>query len=75
MNEINKKAEHVVKDSIHENCKGCSRVMEDSTCSAYIKPDSWWRRGKCPLADHIKPEVVSDPRKIRVGQQKQKKRR
>jgi hypothetical protein len=73
VNEINKTAGHVIKESINDNCKGCSKVLEDSTCSAYIKPNAWWRRGKCPLADHIKTEVETK-RKVRVGQQKQKKR-
>jgi len=72
MNEINTKAEHV-RDPIHENCNGCSKVLENSTCSAYIKPESWWRRGGCALADHIKVKEINNGVKTRVGQQKQSK--
>jgi hypothetical protein len=62
------------KEIIHEKCKGCGKVMEDSTCSVYPKPRIWWNRGTCPIADHIKIETKSNG-KVRVGQQKQKRRK
>jgi len=63
------------KEPIHEKCEGCGRVMEDSTCSTYLKPGIWWRIGGCPLADHIKKTESGPKRKIRVGQQKQKRKK
>jgi hypothetical protein len=56
-------------EPIHENCKGCARVVEATqTCSAYEKPKYKWETregialvaGKmlyCPLATHFKLEV------------------
>lgn len=74
MIETNITAERIEREPIHEKCHGCGRVTKDSMCSAYPKPAVWWRRGRCPLADHVKIEVISNV-KIRAGQQKQKKGR
>ena len=74
MAEINIIAEHVKKELIHEDCRGCGKVTVNSTCSAYPKPAIWWRRGKCPLADHLEIKGTKENKvKVRVGQQKQKK--
>lgn len=75
MTETNTVAEHMVKETINEECNGCSKVAEDSTCSAYPKPSVWWRRGRCPLADHVDVKQVNNGEKVRVGQQKQRRKR
>jgi hypothetical protein len=54
----------------------CSRA-DGKFCSVYAFPDKKWRLG-CPLADeflrHIITEDQKDAGKVRVGQQKQKKK-
>jgi len=58
-----------------DNCHGCEKaVVDEDRCSAYINPAGKWRNGDCNLATHV--EAVNEPaqtKKIRVGQQKQKK--
>jgi hypothetical protein len=43
-------------------------------CKAYAFPDSKWKNGPCPLATHIISVEEVERGKVRVGQQKQKKR-
>ncbi|UQZ87981.1 hypothetical protein C4J81_01610 [Deltaproteobacteria bacterium Smac51] len=60
---------------IVEKCSGCDRVASEGdtqTCTAFAFPDSKWRLGNCSMATHIKVEGGKE--KVRVGQQKQKKR-
>ena len=44
-------------------------------CSVYAYPSSFWRRGRCPMATHFDPYYKVETAKVRVGQQKQKKKR
>jgi hypothetical protein len=63
--------------SIHEKCEGCDRTQtidEKKYCSAFPDPASRWRIGNCNMATHIKVESTKDTSKVRVGQQKQKKK-
>ncbi|MDR1872892.1 MAG: PxxKW family cysteine-rich protein [Deltaproteobacteria bacterium] len=67
----------VKRNPIDEKCQGCDRVQDLSgtqCCSAYPVPSVHWRLGNCNLATHIKVEVKADANKVRVGQQKQKKK-
>jgi hypothetical protein len=51
---------------------------EGNFCTVYSDPSTAWRRGDCPMADiHLrtKSEEEKAREKIRVGQQKQKKKR
>ena len=51
-------------------------VDDACRCSAYAFPSSWWRDGRsCPLASHFKLDAKDTSGKVRVGQQKQRKRR
>jgi hypothetical protein len=62
---------------IIEKCQGCDRVVEASDnkfCGAFPDPSSKWRLGNCNLATHVKVETKGGDSKVRVGQQKQKKR-
>lgn len=55
----------------------CSRA-DGEFCGAYAWPDKKWRSFDCPLADEFlrtKTEDDLKKKKIRVGQQKQKKKR
>jgi len=63
-------------EEIHAKCAGCNKVHEDGKhCIAYIKPAIFWRYDKvCPLANHIKLDEKKPQEKVRVGQQKQKKK-
>lgn len=59
---------------IVEQCMGCNRV-ENDYCKAYINPASKWMGDReCPMATHIEHESKKD-KKVRVGQQKQSKKR
>ncbi len=59
---------------IVEKCGGCDRIAsETQTCTAFAFPETKWRLGNCSMATHIKVESAKNE-KVRVGQQKQKKR-
>ena len=62
---------------ISEKCEGCDRVKafgDAKYCSAFPDPSGRWRLGNCNMATHIKVETKTDASKVRVGQQKQKKK-
>lgn len=53
----------------------CSKVNEN-VCDAYAFPSSKWRNNQhCPLATNIINEEEVTRGKVRVGQQKQKKKK
>jgi len=57
-----------------EEGRSCERI-ENGYCKVYIFPEAKWRVGNCPMATHLKRELSNkEQMKIRVGQQKQKKR-
>lgn len=54
----------------------CSRA-DGACCGIYVFPEIKWRLGDCPMADKELRTVVesaSSKSKVRVGQQKQKKK-
>jgi hypothetical protein len=57
--------------------EGAKEVTVDETCrcDAYINPSVWWNRGGCPLASHWKEINETQQEKVRMGQQKQKKKK
>jgi hypothetical protein len=60
-----------------EQCLGCDRILKEAggqRCSAFAFPDTKWRLGACSMATHIKADAGKGAEKVRVGQQKQKKR-
>jgi len=64
----------------HEKCmngdKGdnCSKLDDNGKCVAYANPSYWWDHvGHCPLASHVSIGKTTQE-KVRVGQQKQRKR-
>lgn len=55
----------------------CSRA-DGTVCNVYAFPAAKWRNGDCPMADNDLRETtaIRPPKgKVRVGQQKQQKRR
>ncbi len=58
---------------IIDKCEGCGKI-ENGYCMLYIAPVVKWRSGRCPAATHIQTDNKNS-KKIRVGQQKQKKSR
>ncbi|MHC1729220.1 MAG: PxxKW family cysteine-rich protein [Syntrophobacteraceae bacterium] len=61
------------KQPIVDKCIGCANI-EGEFCSKWASPATKWRLGTCPSATHIKVEVSEPGQKVRVGQQKQKKK-
>jgi hypothetical protein len=62
---------------ILDKCQGCERtqtVEGKQYCAAFPNPAVRWRLGNCNMATHIKVESKTDAAKVRVGQQKQKKK-
>jgi hypothetical protein len=60
-----------------EQCLGCDRILKETDgqrCSAFAFPDAKWRLGPCSMATHIKAETAKGSEKVRVGQQKQKRK-
>lgn len=62
------------KQPVVEECEKCWRILPDGTCNAYAFPKAKWRNGPCNLASHVRVEEEKTKVKVRVGQQKQKKR-
>jgi hypothetical protein len=57
-------------------CEGCDRTFpydDKMYCAVFPDPVVKWRLGNCNMATHIKVES-KDASKVRVGQQKQKKK-
>lgn len=54
--------------------KSCDNIV-DNFCKRYPVPSTFWRMGGCPMATHVKFDQVSDTSKVRIGQQKQKKKK
>lgn len=66
--------EELEKKPIVEQCTGCDNIVEDK-CRIWVAPAGKWRMGVCPSATHVKAEKKEQEQKVRVGQQKQKKRK
>jgi hypothetical protein len=63
--------------AVIDKCEGCERVKAfdgQKYCAAFPQPAARWRIGNCSMATHIKKEAPAAASKVRVGQQKQKKR-
>ena len=56
-----------------DQCVGCSNIDGDF-CRIWVSPETKWRLGTCPSATHVKAETNEHEQKVRVGQQKQKKK-
>jgi hypothetical protein len=61
------------KQPIVEQCTGCTNVQGEN-CRIWASPATKWRIGTCPSATHVKPEAKTAEQKVRVGQQKQKRK-
>jgi hypothetical protein len=52
---------------------GCVKI-ENGYCKAYIRPSvKWLGTSPCPLASNVEIKITGISKKIRAGQQKQKK--
>jgi hypothetical protein len=63
----------VEKKPVVENCQGCNNI-EGEVCRVWATPAAKWRLGGCPSATHVKRDIKEPETKVRVGQQKQKKK-
>jgi hypothetical protein len=50
----------------------CERI-DGNKCKAYISPKMWWDKGKCPLATHWVDPTKAVKKRVRIGQQKQRR--
>lgn len=63
------------KQPIVEKCIGCENIAEEDKCRIWAAPAAKWRLGTCPSATHVKVDGRPvQEQKVRVGQQKQKKK-
>ncbi|MEM5788566.1 MAG: PxxKW family cysteine-rich protein [Syntrophobacteraceae bacterium] len=62
------------RQPIVEKCNGCANV-EGELCRKWVSPATKWRLGVCPTATHVKVTSNEPEQKVRVGQQKQKKKK
>ena len=63
--------------AVIEKCDGCERIKsfgDQKYCASFPDPSARWRIGDCTMATHIKKETANNASKVRVGQQKQKKK-
>ena len=63
----------IEKKPIVDQCVGCANI-EGDFCTIWVSPATKWRSGICPSATHVKVEIQQQDQKVRVGQQKQKKK-
>lgn len=70
------KCKTTVTEKGEEKLHICSR-SDGEACNVYAFPTAKWRTGDCPMADAVlrTEELVEEVGKVRVGQQKQKKKR
>ena len=66
--------------TIVEECQGCERIFQSGTgqyCKVFPQPAIKWRRGACNMATHKKGDNGKSQAasKVRMGQQKQKKKK
>jgi len=61
------------KAPVVKECIGCDNIDGD-VCRIWATPAAKWRLGVCASATHVKAEVKTEAAKVRVGQQKQKKK-
>jgi hypothetical protein len=66
-------AAQLQKSPIVKECTGCENV-EGEFCRIWATPAAKWRLGVCTSATHMKVEIKTEATKVRVGQQKQKKK-
>ena len=65
----------VIDECRNHPTEPCSFLEKDSDfCTAYMNPKSRWRLGPCPLATHVSVQEEKQKGKVRVGQQKQRRR-
>jgi hypothetical protein len=61
------------KSPIVKQCTGCENI-EGDVCRIWASPAAKWRLGVCPSATHVTLGIKGSEEKVRVGQQKQKKK-
>jgi hypothetical protein len=59
----------VIHEPIIDKCEGCSRVLTGpepgpSVCRAFLVPASKWRSGNCPMATHLRKDLVEDKKRM-----------
>ena len=71
--EIDKIKAPIVDECLTGNTdKPCNRI-ENNKCKAFVTPKAKWTRGNCPMSTNFIVEI-KDTKRVRVGQQKQKKK-
>lgn len=75
LNRLKKEREPIVDQckSFNESGSPCQRI-DGEFCSAAVVPSARWRLGPCNLATHVVARIEDQSGKVRVGQQKQKKK-
>lgn len=71
------KFNNMTVEPIVEQCTGCDRAKtyaDGTFCQSFPMPAAKWRRGRCNMATHVKTESKVPEGKVRVGQQKQRKK-
>jgi hypothetical protein len=56
-------------------CIGCDNILPGSKCAIWVSPSAKMSKGSCGTATHIKREGVKKVNHVRVGQQKQKRKK
>ena len=55
-------------------CEGCSHI-QDHVCDIWVCPTAKWKLGTCPSATHIDRGLKRVDERVRIGQQKGKKKK
>lgn len=62
------------RQPVVQQCEGCNNI-DEGLCKKWVSPAAKWRIGICPSASHVKVDAHENGQKVRVGQQKQKKKK
>jgi hypothetical protein len=63
-----------MNNKIVDKCEGCSHIQEDN-CKIWNCPAAKWKLGICPSATHVDRGLKKVEEKVRIGQQKSKKKK
>lgn len=64
-----------MNNNVIDKCVGCSLIQEDK-CKIWVCPTAKWKLGTCPSAIHVDRGLKKvDDGKVRVGQQKGKRKK
>ena len=63
-----------MNNNIVDKCEGCTYIQDDK-CSIWVCPTAKWKMGICPSATHVDRGLKKVDERVRIGQQKGKRKK